>query len=139
MYYSLDDLRQQNKEISELCDVLATLMAQPTLHDNPYVRELMSRFKEKVWVHLVFEDNAFYTALLHSGDEDTSATAQAFHDSAKEIKHCFSAFVRNCAAAPDSNTDHDSLTKQCGEIFSLIKERIAYENEKIFPLVENSQ
>ena len=139
MYNTLDDLKQQNKEISELCDVLSVLMERQSLHDNPYVRELMSRFKEKVWVHLVFEDNTFYTSLLNSGDETISSTAQEFHDSAKEIKHCFSTFIRNWRSIPVSDENHAMLSYQCGEIFNRIKERITYENEHIFPLVEEHQ
>lgn len=139
MYNTLDDLKQQNKEISELCDVLSVLMKEQSLHSNPYVRELMSRFKEKVWVHLVFEDNTFYTALLNSGDEKVSNLAKAFHDSAKEIKHCFSTFVRHWTSMPATGSEHNALSYECGEIFTLIKDRIIYENEHIFPLVEQQQ
>lgn len=137
--YSLDELKEQNKEISQLCEVLSVLMEQQSFHDNYFVRELMTRFKEKVWVHLVFEDNTFYAALLHSGDEKVSTIAKAFHDSAKEIKHRFSIFVRHWTNMPVSSTDHDMLSKECLEIFSLIKDRISYENEEIFPLVEKQQ
>ena len=84
--YSLNELKTQNQEITQLCDVLSVLMEQQSFHDNPYVRELMKRFKEKVWVHLVFEDNTIYAALLHADDEKVSLVAKAFHDSAKEIK-----------------------------------------------------
>lgn len=134
--YSLDELKQQNLEISQLCEVLCILMAQQLLHDNPYVRELLTRFKEKVWVHLVFEDNTFYTALLQSDDQSVRNTVQDFHDSAKEIKHRFSAFVRHWCSSPESESEHKKLSQESSEIFNLIKNRIAYENEKIFPLVE---
>jgi len=134
--YSLNELKTQNQEISQLCDVLSVLMKQQSLHDNPYVGELMKRFKEKVWVHLVFEDNTIYAALLHTDDEKVSRVAKAFHDSAKEIKHRFSGFVRHWTSSPVSGSEHDTLSKECDEIFSLIRDRLAYENEKIFPLVE---
>ena len=137
--YSLDELKNQNQEISQLCDVLSVLMKQQSLHDNPYVCELMKRFKEKVWVHLVFEDNTIYAALLHTDDEKISNVAKAFHDSAKEIKHRFANFVRHWMSLPISSSDHDMLSKESDEIISLIRERIAYENEKIFPLVEQQQ
>ena len=134
--YSLDELKKQNQEISQLCDVLSVLMEQQSLHDNPFVTELMKRFKEKVWVHLVFEDNTIYAALLHTGDEKVSNTAKAFHDSAKEIKHRFSGFVRHWCSMPESADERKTLSKESGEIFELIRDRISYENEQIFPLVE---
>lgn len=137
--YSLDELKEQNKEISQLCDVLSVLMEQQSLHDNPFVCELMTRFKEKVWVHLVFEDNTIYAALLHTGDEKVSNTAKAFHDSAKEIKHRFSGFVRHWCSLPGSSSEHEMLSNESRDIFTLIRERISYEEEKIFPLVEQQQ
>lgn len=137
--YSLDELKQQNREISQLCDILSLLMEQPSLHDNPFVCELMKRFKEKVWVHLVFEDNTIYAALLHAEDEKVRKIAKAFHDSAKEIKHRFSGFVRRGCLALDTSEKLEALTNESREIFTIIRERINYENEKIFSLVEQQQ
>lgn len=135
--YSLDELKKQNQEISDLCDVLAVVMEQPALHDNPFVCELMSRFKEKVWMHLVFEDNTLYVALLHNENKNISQMAKAFHDSAKEIKHHFSGFVRQLCNAPATEAEHQSLITESSRIFSLIRERVEYENTKIFPLVDS--
>ena len=137
--YTLDELKNQNQEISQLCDVLSVLIEQSSLHNNPFVNELMKRFKEKVWVHLVFEDNTIYAALLHTGDDKTSNVAKAFHDSAKEIKHRFSGFVRHWCSMPESNEERESLKKESSEIFRLIRDRISYENEQIFPLVEKQK
>jgi hemerythrin-like domain-containing protein len=134
MYSSLDQLKQQNQEISQLCDVLCVLVQEPSLSDNPFVQQLLTSFKEKVWIHLVFEDNNFYSALLCSDDEKTRETAQAFHDSAKEIKQRFSDFIRNCCNPSDS--DYKAFSEKSHEVFELIRQRIAYENEHIFPLVE---
>lgn len=134
--YSIDDLKEQNQEISQLCDVLSILMEQESLHDNPFVLELMKRFKEKVWVHLVFEDNTIYAAMLHSNNEEVSSTAKTFHESAKEIKHHFAGFVRQAKATPNTSSEHQLLSKRSHEIFELIRKRIDYENLKIFPLVE---
>jgi len=137
MYSSLDELKEQNLEISQLCEVLCVLVEQPTLHDNPFVRELMTRFKEKVWIHLVFEDNNFYSALLNSDDEKVRESARSFHDSAKEIKHRFSDFIRKCCNTADS--EYKAFSEESHAVFTLIRNRIAYENEHIFPLVEQLQ
>lgn len=133
--YSLEELKQQNLEISQLCDVLAVLMEKATLKDNPYVAELMSRFKEKVWMHLVFEDKTIYATLLNSNDEKIRSVANAFHVSAKEIKHRFSVFVRHWCAKSLTIEEYSSLSKESLEIIGLIRERIAYENTHMFPLV----
>ena len=51
--YSVGELKKQNEDISELCDLLSVLIEHRSLHNNSYVCELMARFREKVWMHLV--------------------------------------------------------------------------------------
>lgn len=136
MYSSLDQLKEQNQEISQLCDVLCVLVKEPSLSTNPFVQQLMTRFKEKVWIHLVFEDNNFYSTLLSSNDEKVRETARAFHDSSKDIKHRFSEFIRHCCNTSESDSHYNTFSEQSHEVFALIRNRIAYENEHIFPLVE---
>ena len=133
--YSLDELKTQNQEISDLCAVLSVLVEQESLHNNPYVCELMSRFKEKVWIHLVFEDNTIYSALAQHDNATVSTVARDFHDSARQIKKRFSNYVRRWCNPTVGENEHEQLVKESREIFQLIKARVKYENEKMFPLV----
>jgi hemerythrin-like domain-containing protein len=134
--YSVDDLKQQNQDICELCDVLAVLMEQKSLHNNRYVCELMSRFKEKVWMHLVFEDNTLYAELARHHDKAVSETARTFHDNAREIKKRFSGYVRRWCKPTVDDAQHEALMKESREIFHLLKKRVEYENQHMFPLLE---
>ena len=134
--YSLDELKQQNKDISELCNVLSVLIEHADLHNNPYVCDLMQRFKEKVWMHLVFEDNTVYASLWRHNDDSISDIARAFHDSAREIKHRFAGYVKHWCKAAKSQAEHNALREESRDIFQLIMERVRYENEYMFPLVE---
>lgn len=133
--YSLDELKNQNQEISQLCDVLGVLMEQPSLHNNPFVEDLMARFKEKVWMHLVFEDNTLYAGLLKHPDQITSETVKAFHDSGRDIKHRFTVFVKHWRTIASTDEEHDELSKECCDIFNMIRERVVYENQQVFPLL----
>jgi len=133
--YTLDELKQQNEDISQLCDVLSVLMEDSGLHNNDYVEELMSRFREKVWMHLVFEDNAIYAGLLKSGDQDIRDAAKQFHDSANEIKHRFANFIKHWRHMNVADDEHEPLCKDCSEVFMMIRDRIQFENEQIFPLI----
>lgn len=135
--YTLDELREQNQDISALCDILLPLMEDIALHDNPYVCELLARFREKVWMHLVFEDNTLYAELARHNDPGISATARRFHDSARDIKKRFSGYVKHWCTPALSEQEHVALKKESQEILRLVMERIRYENEKIFPLVES--
>jgi len=134
--YSLDELRKQNEDITELCDVLSILVEAKSLHSNAYVCELMSRFREKVWMHLVFEDNTVYAELARHHDKSISATARRFHDSAKEIRKCFSHYVKHWCKPAINDAEYDERLKDSHELFRLIRERIAYENEHMFPLIQ---
>lgn len=134
--YSLDELRKQNEEISNLCDVLSVLVEQKSLHNNPYVCELMARFKEKVWMHLVFEDNTIYSELSGHSDDAVSDIAQQFHDSARKIKKSFSGYIRHWCKPEVEDSEHEELLNESREIFSLIRDRVQYENEHMFPLVK---
>lgn len=134
--YTIDDLKQQNQDINELCDVLSVLMAQPALHDNPYVCDLMNRFKEKVWMHLVFEDNILYAELARHHDERISEVAKQFHENARTIKHRFAGFIRHWCKPAVTPADHDLLKTECDDIFQMIRDRVAFENEKMFPLLK---
>jgi hemerythrin-like domain-containing protein len=133
--YSLDELKTQNQDISDLCAVLSVLVEQPSLHNNPYVCELMSRFKEKVWIHLVFEDNTIYSALSQHDNTAVSDIARDFHDSARKIKKRFSSYVRRWCNPAVEQSEHEELVTESREIFQLISDRVKFENEKIFPLV----
>jgi hypothetical protein len=134
--YSVDELKQQNQDICALCDVLSVLMEQKTLHNNRYVCELMSRFREKVWMHLVFEDNALYAELARHHDQAVSETARNFHANARDIKKRFSAYVRRWCKPVVNDAEHLELVEESREIFRLLKDRVEYENTHMFPLLE---
>jgi hypothetical protein len=134
--YSVEELRRQNEEIAELCDVLSVLIEHKSLHSNRYVCELMARFREKVWMHLVFEDNTIYAELVRHNDKSISDTARGFHDSAKEIRKRFSNYVKHWCKSEVDDADHDRLLEESGELFRLLRERINYENVHMFPLIE---
>ncbi len=133
--YSLDELKKQNQDISALCDVLSLLMEHRALHTNPYVCDLMSRFREKVWMHLVFEDNTIYAELARHHNPKIIETAREFHDSARQIKQRFSGYVKHWCVPDINDRQHRDLVEESRAIFGLIQERIRYENEHIFPLI----
>ncbi|HHJ16138.1 MAG TPA: hemerythrin domain-containing protein [Gammaproteobacteria bacterium] len=133
--YSLEELKKQNEDIAELCDVLSVLVKQKSLRNNAYLCELMTRFKEKVWMHLVFEDNTIYAQLARHQDKAISETARSFHDSAREVRQCFSRYARHWCHPVADDGEQAVLQHDSDELFRLVKARIQYENEHIFPLI----
>jgi hypothetical protein len=133
--YSLEDLKKQNQDISALCDVLSVLIEHKSLHSNPYVCELMSQFREKVWMHLVFEDNTIYAELARHHNPRISEAAREFHDSARQLRKRFSGYVKSWCVPVIDDQRHQQLIAESNAIFSMVQERIRYENDHIFPLI----
>ena len=137
--YTLDELKKQNDEIIELCDVLCVVLKQPSLYNNSYAIELMNRFKEKVWIHLAFEDETIYSGLSQNTDEEVRCALDEFHQSGRVIKKQFSTFIRNWKKFVESGKEHKSIHSECSDIFDLIRKRVCYENDQMFPLVKRLQ
>lgn len=134
--YTLDELKRQNREIGDLIDVLSVLIVNRQLRRNPFVCELVSSFNEKVWMHLVFEENTIYSELAKHHNPDISDIAQAFHESARRIRKDFSHYVKLWCKTSTSDDQHEAFIDQSTRIFDLIRERIRYESEEMFPLIE---
>lgn len=131
--YTLNELKKQNKEIADLIDVLAVLIEQPSLRENPFVCELLSRFNEKVWMHLVFEENTIYSELAKHHNPDISGIADRFHESARQVKKTFTNYVKLWC---HSSVNQEELIAESKKIFKLIQDRIYYETNEMFPLAE---
>ncbi|MDH5473373.1 MAG: hypothetical protein OEY87_01095 [Gammaproteobacteria bacterium] len=134
--YTLNELKKQNTEISDLINILQVVTKDKSLINNPYVCELVERFNEKVWMHLVFEENTIYSELSKHHNPDISNIALTFHTTAKNIKKQFTNYVKLWCHAIKENKDHAKFVAESNEIFELIKERVRYESQEVFPLVE---
>lgn len=134
--YTLSELKKQNQEISDLIEVLSALVNDGKLMSNPFVCDLVSRFNEKVWMHLVFEDNALYSELAKHHNPEISQIANTFHDSAKEIKKEFSAYMKLWCKVSGADHHQQAFCDQTTSMLEKVKNRITYETEQMFPLVE---
>lgn len=134
--YTLDELKRQNNEISDLIDVLSVLVNHQELYKNPFVCELVSSFNEKVWMHLVFEENTIYSELAKHHNPDISRIAETFHESARAIRKIFTGYVKLWCQTSTDDGNHEAFVKQSSKIFQLLRERVDYESSEMFPLIE---
>ena len=134
--YSLNELKKQNQEINDLIDVLKVLISHKALFNNPIVCDLVSRFNEKVWLHLVFEDKSLYAELSKHKNPNISQIARDFHENAKEIKKSFSEYVKLWHKASGEHHHRQAFCEQSSDMLEKIKDRVKFETEQIFPLVE---
>ena len=134
--YTLGELKKQNQEISDLADVLDVLIKDGRLINNPFVCDLVSRFNEKVWMHLVFEDNSLYSELAKHHNPDISKLAESFHSTTKTVRKEFSNYIKLWCKASGADHHQQAFCKQTPEILTKVRQRIQFETEKMFPLVE---
>lgn len=134
--YTLEELKKQNRDISDLIDVLEVLTEHENLRHNPFACELVSRFNEKVWMHLVFEDNTIYSELAKHHNPDISRIANQFHASAREVKKHFSHYVKLWCQTTAGESSQAAFIAESNKVFKLIRQRVKFESEEIFPLVE---
>ena len=134
----LEELRKENLKISNLCEVLAVLIEHKELRNNPFVCELVSRFREQVWTHLVFEGNPIYAELARQPNNEFSEIASHFLQSSQNIKKRFANYVKSWCAPADDET-HDRFVSESRDILRLIMDRVQYENDKVFPLIAQHQ
>ena len=137
--YSLSELKKQNQEIGDLADVLDVLINKQNLIHNPFVCDLVCRFNEKVWMHLVFEDNSLYNELAKHHNPDISNLAESFHNSTKAIRKEFSDYVKLWCKASGADHHQRAFCEQTPEILNKVRQRIKFETEKMFPLVESDE
>ena len=137
--YTLEELEQQNRDIANLCQVLLVLVQEPELRGNPYVCDLVSRFYDKVWMHLMFEDKSLYTDLLNSPESSVVAQVTSFHDSARALKKRFGSHIKQWCHVDADEEGHETFRDEMTDVIGAIMERVAAENEQMIPLVRAQQ
>jgi hypothetical protein len=94
------------------------------------VCDVVSRFKEKVWLHLVFEDKALYADLLAQRDTGAAAITERYRPSAHDLKKQFADYPEQwCITDPDA-ADHEAFDRESREIFRRILDRVRVENQE---------
>ena len=134
--YTISELKKQNQEISDLVEVLTVLLNENNLIHNPLVCDLVCRFNEKVWMHLVFEDDSLYAELAKHHNPDISSIAKQFHDCTKEIKKEFSQYMKLWCKVSGADHHKQAFCDQTSDMLKKVKERIEFETEKMFPMAE---
>lgn len=137
--YTLEELEQQNRDIANLCQVLLVLVQEPHLRGNPYLCDLVSRFYDKVWMHLMFEDKTLYNDLLSSPDAVVVERVTAFHDSAKVLKKRFGSHIKQWCHIDADEEEHKAFKEEMTDVIGAVQERVDAENSDIIPLVRVQQ
>ena len=135
------EFSQENQEIVHLSAILRILVANGDLRDNPVFCDLLSRFRDRIWAHLVHEDKAVYAELLNHPDRSVNEVADQFINNTHSLKKILSTYLKRWCHTPGSiaggRESNDTFLQETQEIFRLVDERISLENTKLFPIILN--
>lgn len=140
MYLMLtyDQLNAQNDRITELTNVLHSLLSDRFLCDSSVTNELFFRYVDMVKEHLELTDSKLYSQLLTVGDNGVTNTANRFMGGSKEIKRIFARYLKKWCQLHKQELlvkDYDEFTVETKEIFEMVLDRIQDETERLYPLI----
>lgn len=133
----LQEFKQENTEIRELCTLLSTIVGNEELRDNNIVCELLERFTDRVNKHLAHEDRSIYRDLLKKHTHDADVLADRFLSNTQELKRIFNEYRHDWCIKSHGSAQHQHYADDSLQIFRLVCERITFEEEKIFPHFES--
>ena len=131
-------LNSQNDRITELTNVLSTLLADRFLCDSSITCDLFYQYVDEVKKHLEITDRQLYSQLLTSGDSHAITVANRFMGGSKEIKRIFSAFLKKWCDPKHKAlkvADFEEFSRATDEMFAMVLERIQDEVEHLYPLL----
>lgn len=131
----VNELREENQYITDLRQVLSVLLDHQDLRTNAVYCELLNRFSERVQAHLAHEDRSVYSDLLRHHDQHLNNVASQFLSNTQELTRILNRYIHTWCNAEVSPSTADSFARETREIFRLVDERIALENDRLFPLL----
>ena len=131
---SVDELRKENNEITELIDILFGLVSNPSLRGNTVFCELLERLKNRLDEHLKHEARSIYPELLNHDDTNVKQIAKSFLGNTHELERILSKYAKRWCK--HMNTDsHEEFESESRQIFRLVNERIQMEENHLFPVL----
>jgi len=133
-----DQLNAQNDRITELTNVLDSLLSDRSLCDSSVTSELFFRYVSRVKEHLELTDSKLYSQLLTQGDSSITNTANRFMGGSKEIKRIFAKYLKKWCRLQKQQllvTNYDEFTEETKDIFEMVLDRIQDETEHLYPLI----
>jgi len=132
-------LHQQVNDITELNNVLRTLVPDRFLCDSKITAELFFRYTDAVKHHLTNTESGIFSQLLTNSDDQTCTTVERFMDGSREIKLIFSSYTKKwCKNNNLVIKDHDDFLNETIKVFDLVLRRLQDETENLYPLIQSN-
>ena len=131
----LEELQKENKNISELMEVLTLITEKKDLRNNQIFCDLLHKFNDSVQAHLSHEDRSVYNELLHHPDKHINSLAQQFMGNTHELNRLLNKFTRDCRESKLIKKDSSEFLSDTREICRLVEHRLSLEDNKLFPAI----
>lgn len=130
----IKELQAENAEITDLCTVLNTLLADQETINSPIVCELLIRFTKAVNAHLEHEDRSVYSDLLAEHTDEARKLADRFLNNTHELRRLFKGYEKDWCKSGFNGRHKAAFVDESREMFRLVCDRVEFENQKIFPI-----
>ncbi len=133
------ELNQQNDKITELSNVLSTLLKDRTMCSNSACCDLFSQYIDQVKQHLDLVDKNLYGELLSHSDQDIKHMVSNFMSGSQEIRRITNRYIKDWCPTMRAESlavaNHERFYEDTEKMFNLILQRIQDETEKLYPLI----
>lgn len=137
---TFEELHEQNHKITELSNILSTLICDRSVIDNEITGELFFRYVDSVKEHFDLENKHLISELLQGHDQESKNVANLFLSGASEIRRLFDKYLRKwCKKGGLRVGQHDKFVQETEEMLELVLNRIEDETEKLYPLVRKQR
>ena len=138
---SYDELNIQNDKITELSNVLSTLIKDRTLCNSETCCTLFNNYMDHVNEHMKIIESSLYSDLLGSSSVKAKVTVDNFMSNSQSIKLIMNSYVKKWCNKNDQSlsigSKHDLFVKETDEMFTIILNRIQDEMENLYPMVRS--
>ena len=136
------NLRRQHDAVLNLIEEIVA--ASDRLGDGPdgldpgcpsEIGLMLARMTGILRIHFAQEDRLLYPGLMRSGDIETANTATRFFDEMGDLGQVYADFAGRWTMAA-IRSDPRKFREESQGVFTVLGERIARENEQLYPLAE---
>lgn len=138
---SFDELHNQNHKITELSNILTTLLKDRSLCDSPVTCDLFYRYVDLVNEHMNETEAGMYAELLRNGGDDNTNVARKFMSGSQEIRRIFSNYIKKWCRPKSKRLmvkEHQEFLNETEAMFQLVLDRIVDETEHLYPAVKQA-
>ena len=131
------NLRRQHDAVVDMVEAIVARAGALEQDGVPYEMSLLlAKLTGTLRIHFAQEDRTLYPNMIASRHPDASATAAAFQAEMGGLGAQFEAFAARWRTALALAADPHGFRAEASAIFSALGDRVARENERLYPLAD---